>query len=59
MFHMYQVESSGHLAYIEVSGDSRHQIEGIITNDNFKNNKYRTIEDGEYITLSNGAQIKA
>ena len=55
----YQVESSGDLAYIEVSGDSRHQIEGIITNDNFENNKYITIEDGQYLTLSNGAQIKA
>lgn len=55
----YQVESSKDLAYIEVSSDSRHQIEGIITNDNFENNKYITIEDGQYLTLSNGAQIKA
>ncbi|WP_406537401.1 hypothetical protein [Methanobrevibacter sp.] len=55
----YQVESTGDLAYIEVSGDSRHQIDGIITNDNFESNKYITIEDGQYLTLSNGAQIKA
>lgn len=55
----YQVEATEGLAYIEVSSDSRHQIEGIITNDNFENNKYITIQDGQYITLSNGAQIKA
>lgn len=55
----YQVEASKGLAYIEVSSDSRHQIEGIITNDNFENNKYITIENGQYLTLSNGAQIKA
>ena len=30
-----------------------------ITNDNFEGNKYITIEDGQYLTLSNGAQIKA
>ena len=55
----YNVESTQDLAYIEVSSDSRHQIEGIITNDNFENNKFITLEDGQYITLSNGAQIKA
>lgn len=38
------------LAYIEVSCDSIHQIEGIITNDHFVNNKYITIQDGQYIT---------
>lgn len=55
----YNVESTGDLAYIEVATDSRHQIEDIITNDNFENNKFITIEDGQYLTLSNGAQIKA
>lgn len=55
----YNVEASNGLAYIEVSSDSRHQIEGIITNDNFENNEFITVEDGQYLTLSNGAQIKA
>lgn len=55
----YEVESSGDLAYIEVDSDSRHQIDSIITNDNFENNKYVTLEDGQYIILNNGAQIKA
>lgn len=55
----YQVEAKEGMGYIEVSTDSRHQIESIITNDNFENNKYITLEEGQYITLSNGAQIKA
>lgn len=55
----YQVESTESLAYIEISTNSRHQIEDIVTNDNFEGNKYITIENGQYLTLSNGAQIKA
>lgn len=55
----YQVEAKEGMGYIEVSTDSRHQIESIITNDNFENNKYITLEEGQYVTLSNGAQIKA
>lgn len=55
----YNVKSTEDLAYIEVSSDSRHQLEGIITNDNFENNKFITLEDGQYITLSNGAEIEA
>ena len=55
----YNVESSKDVAYIEVASDSRHQIDSIITNDNFENNQFITIEDGQYLTLNNGAQIKA
>lgn len=55
----YNVESTKDLAYIEVASDSRHQIDGIITNDNFQNNKLVTVENGQYLTLNNGAQIKA
>lgn len=55
----YNVEATKGLAYIEVASDSRHQIESIITNDNFENNEFITLEDGQYLTLSNGAQIKA
>lgn len=54
----YNVKSTGDLAYIEVSSNSRHQIEDIITNDNFENNKFVTLEDGQYIILSNGAEIE-
>lgn len=55
----YNVESSSGMAYIEVSSDSRHSIDGIVTNDNFENNKIITVQEGQYLTLSNGAQIKA
>ena len=55
----YNVEATNGLAYIEVASDSRHQIEDIVTNDNFENNKLITLEDGQYLTLNNGAQIKA
>ena len=55
----YQVESTDGLAYIEVSTDSRHKIESIVTNDNFEGTKYITIENGQYLTLANGAKIKA
>ena len=52
-------ESTEDMAYIEVTTTSRHQIEDIVTNDNFENNKFITLEDGQYLILSNGAQIKA
>lgn len=40
-------------AYVEVSKDSRHK-NSIITNDNFKGNKYITVEDGQYLTIERG-----
>ena len=55
----HQAEATSGQGYIEVSSDSRHQIDGIVSNDNFQGNKYITLEDGQYVTLSNGAQIKA
>lgn len=50
---------SDDLGYVEVSSNSRHQIGGIITNDNFEGNKHITIKEGQYLTLSNGAEIEA
>ena len=55
----HQVESTKGMAYYEISTDSRHQIENIVTNNNFEGSNYITLEDGQYVTLSNGAQIKA
>ena len=54
----YSVEASD-LGYIEVSTDSSHQISSIVSNDNFEGSKFITVSDGQYLTLSNGAQIKA
>ncbi|MDO5825845.1 MAG: hypothetical protein Q4Q22_05655 [Methanosphaera sp.] len=55
----YNVEAASGLGYVEVASSSSHQLSDIITNDNFEGNKHVTISDGQYITLSNGAQIKA
>ncbi|WP_321833512.1 hypothetical protein [Clostridium butyricum] len=41
-------------AYVEVSNDSRHNINNIVMNDNFKGNKYVTVEDGQYLTIARG-----
>ncbi|WP_405294537.1 hypothetical protein [Methanobrevibacter sp.] len=53
----YEVESTKDQGYIEITKNSRHQVEDIITNDNFKTSKDVKLEDGQYIFLRNGAQI--
>jgi hypothetical protein len=48
----YKVVSDGGDAYLEVASDSSGVLESIVTNDNFTGEKYITIQDGQYITLS-------
>lgn len=55
----YNVKSTEEQAYIEITTDSRHQIEDIVENDNFKTDKDITLKNGQYIILRNGAQIDA
>ena len=55
----YTVKSTEEQAYIEITKNSRHQIEDIVENDNFKTDKDITLENGQYIILRNGAQIDA
>lgn len=43
--------------YIEVRSDSRHDLNGITTNDNFETNKIITVSEGQYI-LFNRAELK-
>lgn len=51
----YEIISTSDIgAYIEVSSDSTHEFNSIVSNDNFNNNKYITIEDGQYLTISRG-----
>ncbi len=38
-------------AYVEVTSNSRHNSDGIVSNDIFKGEKYVTIENGQYIKL--------
>lgn len=53
----YKVKSTEEQGYIEITKNSRHQIEDIVTNDNFKTTEDVTLKDGQYIFLRNGAQI--
>ena len=55
----YTLEAlDGEEGYIEVTSDSRHTLESIITNDLFNNNKIITLTDGQYV-LFNSAKLKA
>lgn len=54
----YIVESQGS-GYIEISQDSRHSMNAIISYDYFEGNKYIYLQEGQYLTLRNGAKIKA
>lgn len=40
--------------YVEVSKDSKGTLDSIISNDNFENNKYVTIKDGQYLKIQFG-----
>lgn len=53
----YTVKSTEEQGYIEVSSNSRHKVEDILANDNFKTDKKVKLSKGQYITLSNGAEI--
>ncbi len=55
----YKLEcTNGISAYYEVSSDSSHNINSIIANDNFDNNAYITVKDGQYLTISGGKIVK-
>lgn len=49
----YKVVLTKSNGYYEVSTDSRHQTESIVTNGNITTDVYITIQDGQYITLKN------
>jgi hypothetical protein len=55
----YKLEcTNGISAYYEVSSNSSHNIDSIIANDNFDNNAYITVKDGQYLTISGGKIVK-
>lgn len=54
----YTLEALDEGGYIEVTSDSRHTLESIITNDLFDTNKIITLTDGQYV-LFNSAKLKA
>lgn len=50
----YMIQATSDYSYIEVASDSKHLIPGsIITNNVFDSFTYITVEDGQYLTLSN------
>ena len=42
--------------YVEVSNNSTHTIDSIVSNDNFEGTKYISVKKGQYLKL-NGAHI--
>lgn len=50
----YNVVADGDFAYIEVAANSTGDIFSIITNDNFDTNKYVSISEGQYFTITRG-----
>lgn len=53
----YKISATGDMAYNEVSSDSTHSMNSIVSNDNFQGEKYITIKDGQYLKLNN-AKLK-
>ena len=47
----YKIVADGD-GYVEVSSDSTHDLNSIVTNDNFTGEKYITVSDGQYLKLS-------
>lgn len=47
----YKVSSYGGSAYLEVCKDSFGEFSSIVSNDNFENEKYITVSEGQYIKL--------
>ena len=41
------------MGYLEVSSDSSHRFENIVTNENVESDTYITITEGQYLTISN------
>jgi hypothetical protein len=52
----YFVQSTNTIvgAYLQVSKDSTGKLTSIITNDNFKGNRYITVTTGQYLKVTNG-----
>ena len=49
----YKVQSDAD-GYIEVTKNSSHVLESVVSNDNFSGEKYITVKKGQYLTVYNG-----
>jgi len=52
----YKVQSDAD-GYIEVTKNSSHVLESVVSNDNFSGEKYITVKKGQYLTVYNGSII--
>ena len=55
----YKIKSTEKQGYYEIATDSGHKIENVVKNDNFDDTASVKLEKGQYITLTNGAEIDA
>jgi hypothetical protein len=53
----YLLYSNGGFAYYQVSKDSTGSLDSIISNDNFTNTRYITVEDGQYIEFRDAKML--
>lgn len=56
----YKIATDNGPGYIEVSANSKHQLDDILTNENLKENSntFITVEDGQYLTIKGAKIIK-
>lgn len=47
----YKIESAGS-GYVQVSSDSTHDMNSIVSNDNFEGSSYITVSNGQYLLLT-------
>jgi len=52
-----KLTSAAGMGYTEVSTDSRHQLESIVTNENVQADSYITVTDGQYLKIQ-GVEIQ-
>jgi len=43
--------------YFEVSSNSSHSLEGIVSNGNFDTERYVTVKDGQYLKFSRASVV--
>jgi hypothetical protein len=48
----YKIASTGEMGYYELAKNSIGTLDSIVSNDNFEGEKYITIKDGQYLTLT-------
>jgi len=53
----YKVSLTGSMGYTEVTTNSRHQLDSVVTNENVQSDTYLTVKEGQYLKMT-GVQIQ-